>query len=80
MSYRYRCQQCRTTSPLLSSRSEAEAEGCRHRAAFHDGHVPDGERLLRYGPADNEWWTGRHAAWVAAGVLAVIGWIKGYRL
>jgi hypothetical protein len=80
MSYRYRCQQCRTTSPLAGSRAEAEDERQRHRDRFHGGHVPDGERLLRYGPEHNEWWTERRALWVAAGVLAVISWIKGYRL
>lgn len=46
--YRYRCGQCRTTSLPVRSRVELYAARDRHRRVFHGGHVPDGEKLLRY--------------------------------
>jgi hypothetical protein len=79
MSYRYRCQTCRTTSPPVSL-AAAEAERHRHRVEFHGGHVPDGEDVRYVGPQRNEWWTDRRVLRFAAVVLAVIGWLKGYRL
>ena len=51
--YRYRCPQCRTTSPAVPSRRAAHAEGHRHRADFHGGHHPDGEEILA--PARKTW-------------------------
>lgn len=45
--YRYRCQQCRTTSPAVRTEREARVEGDRHRALAHAGHIPDGEQILR---------------------------------
>jgi hypothetical protein len=80
MSYRYRCQKCRTTSPLVETHEEAIAERRRHRDAVHGGHAPDGEQLLHYGPANSEWWTQGRALWAGAAILAFIGWLKGYRL
>ncbi|MEU5431015.1 hypothetical protein AB0H73_36175 [Streptomyces olivoreticuli] len=43
--YRYRCNQCRTTSPAVRTQHEAETEKYRHRARAHDGHIPDGEEI-----------------------------------
>lgn len=50
--YRYRCDQCATTSLPVRTRAEQLAERDRHRRQMHGGHVPDGERLLhrRAGP------------------------------
>jgi len=45
--YRYRCQQCRTTSPPVPSRRAVETERDRHRDLAHAGHIPDGEQILR---------------------------------
>lgn len=45
--YRYRCDQCATTSPTVRTRAEAERERARHRAVVHGGHIPDGEHLQR---------------------------------
>jgi hypothetical protein len=55
--YRYRCDQCRTTSPVVRTRAEALHERDRHRRQFHGGHIPDGEHLQRRrrrGPAPGE--------------------------
>lgn len=46
-SYRYRCTQCATTSPVVRTRWAAEAERDAHRRRMHGGHIPDGERLQR---------------------------------
>ncbi len=43
--YRYRCEQCRTTSPTVTSRRAVETERDRHRALAHAGHIPDGEQI-----------------------------------
>jgi hypothetical protein len=45
--YRYRCEQCRTTSPPVRTRPQVEAERDRHRSLAHAGHIPDGERIVR---------------------------------
>lgn len=45
--YRYRCGQCRTTSPIVGTWAELLHERDRHRARAHDGHRPDGEQLLQ---------------------------------
>lgn len=45
MPYRYRCEQCRTTSPPLPTRRAADDEGAWHRARVHAGHIPDGESV-----------------------------------
>jgi hypothetical protein len=45
--YRYRCDQCATTSPSVRTRVELDRERDRHRWAVHGGHIPDGERLQR---------------------------------
>ena len=45
MSYRYRCEQCRTTSPPHPTRAAAEAERHRHRARVHDGLIPDDDSI-----------------------------------
>jgi hypothetical protein len=44
--YRYRCAQCRTTSPELLSRRALHEERDAHRRRFHGGHIPDGEQVL----------------------------------
>jgi hypothetical protein len=46
-SYRYRCDQCATTSPTVGTRVELTHERDRHRRIMHGGHTPDGERLQR---------------------------------
>jgi hypothetical protein len=79
MSYRYRCQTCRTTSPPMSL-AAAEAARERHRIEMHGGHIPDGESLRYISPRKNEWWTDRRVLWFAGAVCAVIAWFKGYRL
>lgn len=66
--YRYRCEQCATTSPTVGTRVEAEHERNRHRRIVHGGHVPDGERLqraVRHPSSDR-------TAVVALAVLAVL--------
>jgi hypothetical protein len=45
--YRYRCDQCRTTSLPVSTWAEVLQERDRHRRRTHGGAVPDGEHLLR---------------------------------
>ncbi|MFI0827235.1 hypothetical protein ACH4Q7_22580 [Streptomyces roseolus] len=50
MSYQYRCDQCRTTSPPLATRTGIGLERDRHRDRFHGGHIPDGERILEPEP------------------------------
>ena len=45
--YRYRCGQCRTTSPIVRTWVELLHERDRHRARAHGGHRPDGEQLLQ---------------------------------
>ncbi|MBA0051940.1 hypothetical protein E0L36_13855 [Streptomyces sp. AJS327] len=45
MTWRYRCQRCELTSPR-TTRAAAEELAQRHRAAAHDGLIPDdGEEL-----------------------------------
>jgi hypothetical protein len=46
MSYRYRCVQCRTTSPPVLTRSALAQERQQHRVLAHGGHVPDGEKII----------------------------------
>jgi hypothetical protein len=71
--YRYRCEQCRTTSPPTPTRAAAEAEQDRHRRRAHGGHIPDGDRI----DPDTEDSTSRARAWFATlAVLAVAGWIS----
>ncbi|MFE3907214.1 hypothetical protein ACFXPY_45110 [Streptomyces sp. NPDC059153] len=48
--YRYRCNQCRTTSPAVRSKREVETERDRHRARAHAGHIPDGEEIQTHTP------------------------------
>lgn len=43
--YRYRCEQCATTSPQTRTLVEAEHERDRHRQRMHGGHIPDGDHL-----------------------------------
>lgn len=45
--YRYRCDQCRTTSLPVRTRVEVLAERDSHRRRRHGGHVPDGEHIQR---------------------------------
>jgi hypothetical protein len=45
--YRYRCDQCATTSLPVRTRAEQLADRDRHRRQMHGGHIPDGEHLLR---------------------------------
>lgn len=45
--YRYRCEQCTTTSPTVRTRAAVEYERDRHRRIMHGGHIPDGDRLQR---------------------------------
>ncbi|MFI2301976.1 hypothetical protein ACH5AL_24480 [Actinacidiphila glaucinigra] len=44
--YRYRCEQCRTTSPAAHSRHELNRHRSSHRDLFHGGHIPDGEHVI----------------------------------
>jgi hypothetical protein len=66
--YRYRCQQCATTSPPVRTRVEAERDRDWHRRAAHGGHIPDGERLQRSTRSA----AGDRTAMVALAVLAAI--------
>ncbi|MFI5808998.1 hypothetical protein [Streptomyces sp. NPDC051561] len=69
MSYRYRCGQCRTTSPPVATRRAAEAEGAWHRAREHSGHHPDDESV---GPDhENELGVGAALALLLLGCLIV---------
>ncbi|MEV6565904.1 hypothetical protein [Streptomyces kronopolitis] len=45
--YRYRCVQCRTTSPPVLTRSALAQERQSHRVLAHGGHVPDGEQIVK---------------------------------
>ena len=74
--YRYRCDQCATTSLPVRTRAEAVAARDKHRRLMHGGHVPDGEHLLRRrrtGPRPQDI---RPLVWigVAIGVL-LLAWI-----
>jgi hypothetical protein len=46
MPYRYRCAQCRTTSPPAYTRRRLAAEQEQHRLLVHGGHIPDGEQII----------------------------------
>jgi hypothetical protein len=46
--YRYRCEQCATTSPVVRTQLAVERERDRHRHRVHGGHIPDGERVQRH--------------------------------
>lgn len=46
--YRYRCDQCASTSPIVATWVEVLHERDRHRRYAHGGHRPDGEHLQRY--------------------------------
>jgi hypothetical protein len=46
--YRYRCDQCATTSPSVRAWVQVLHERDRHRRIIHGGHRPDGEHLQRY--------------------------------
>jgi hypothetical protein len=48
--WRYRCDQCRTTSLPVATRAEVLAARDDHRRRMHGGHIPDGERLLHRRP------------------------------
>ncbi|MFD9903893.1 hypothetical protein [Streptomyces sp. NPDC059063] len=50
MSYRYRCDQCRTTSPPVLTRAGLADERRQHRRDFHGGHIPDGEHVIEPEP------------------------------
>jgi hypothetical protein len=50
MSYQYRCEQCRATSPPVLTRSAVALERQRHRADFHGGFTPDGESIIEPPP------------------------------
>lgn len=43
--YRYRCEQCRSSSPPTATRAESEAFREAHRTTVHGGLVPDGEDI-----------------------------------
>lgn len=43
--YRYRCGQCRASSPPTHHRAGAEAHRAHHRATVHGDLVPDQERI-----------------------------------
>ncbi|MFE9407166.1 hypothetical protein ACFYNY_36245 [Streptomyces sp. NPDC006530] len=79
-SYRYRCEQCRTTSPLVASRREVEAERDRHRQVVHAGHIPDGERIIRPQPRPGTPSKPIHYVAYAAAVaaLALIIWVRHF--
>ncbi|MFB7162311.1 hypothetical protein [Streptomyces sp. NPDC056242] len=55
MPYRYRCEQCCTTSHPLPTRRAARDERDWHRARVHAGHIPDGESI---NPDDSDEGTG----------------------
>ncbi|MCX4550558.1 MULTISPECIES: hypothetical protein [unclassified Streptomyces] len=44
--FQYRCEQCRTTSPSVLTRSSLDEQRQKHRHLAHGGHIPDGERVL----------------------------------
>lgn len=57
-SFRYRCPQCRTTSPRVLTHDEALIEQAAHRDEIHGGHIPDGDsiacsRTERWSEADS---------------------------
>lgn len=45
--YRYRCVQCRTTSPPVLTRAALARERQSHRVLVHGGHIPDGEQIVK---------------------------------
>jgi hypothetical protein len=75
--YRYRCGTCRTTSPVVWSWAAVLHVQDRHRRRVHDGHVPDGEQLLRGVPAPDR----RPWMWAAL-VLALpaLEWLAQHAL
>lgn len=78
MTYRYRCDQCRTTSPPVATRADAETERARHRLLAHGAHIPDHERIEYEGaglaPETRSW-----LVWLVAGAtaMAIWNWIAG---
>lgn len=78
--YRYRCGQCRATSPPAAGRAEVEAQRAHHRATVHGGLVPDQERIDHvHGPAardpDTPYVSGR-AVLTGLGLLALASLIS----
>lgn len=75
MAFRYRCEQCRTTSPPAPTYAAAEEQQNQHRRRAHGGHIPDGERIDPVaGGTDDE--SRRPLVWlVTLVVLAVVGWV-----
>lgn len=67
MPHRYHCPICHTTSPPLPSRRAALADRDRHRADFHGGHIPDGERITRRRDRF-DWW----GFWKAIAILLAL--------
>ncbi|MFI5672956.1 hypothetical protein [Streptomyces avidinii] len=78
--YRYRCNQCRTTSPAVHTRPEVEAERDRHRRRAHAGHIPDGEEIQTHTPPPKPGQPTRPIHYVAyaalAAALALILWLR----
>jgi hypothetical protein len=79
--YRYRCNQCRTTSPAVRSKREVEIERGRHRNRSHAGHIPDGEEIQIYKPPLKPGQPTKPIHYVAyAAVALVLALILGARL
>lgn len=69
MSYRYRCEKCRTTSPAAHNRAAVHRERDLHRDLVHGGHIPDGERIDWTGVTDG--WSLPGWQWAFVALLAV---------
>ncbi|KAF0649192.1 MULTISPECIES: hypothetical protein [Streptomyces] len=70
--YRYRCTQCRTTSPTAHTRHEVEAERDRHRDRAHAGHIPDGEEIQTHTPPPRPGQPTRPLHYLAYAALAAV--------
>ncbi|MFD5552043.1 hypothetical protein ACFWJQ_35580 [Streptomyces goshikiensis] len=69
--YRYRCEQCRTTSPPVRTMREVETERTRHRRRVHAGHIPDGEEIQTHTPPPRPGQPTRPIHYVAYAALVV---------
>jgi hypothetical protein len=76
MSYRYRCDICRTTSPDVTTRQRAQVEQDRHRETEHGGHIPDGDRIEWATPTPRYSADWRLAALGLVALAGVVGWIR----
>ena len=68
--FQYRCEQCRTTSPQVLTRTGVDKERDEHRRRFHGGHIPDGEAVLE--PEKFRLYDLPREQWIGGGLMLLI--------